>query len=326
MTFTSILAAVYEDCNYASTPATEVQTRLKRYVNEGYRSILAEPGMSRLLESATPYTFASVADQALYALPGAHAQIRTVTDRVNDRLLTAMSPQQYRQTAPDPTTSTGHPVAWVPIGYVAVPVQPSDASELFAKSTSASDTQTLYIEGVITGGYTKTASVTLTGVTAVSLSASITTWIEVTKLYVSTAAVGTITLHEDSGAGTELGRIEIGATNTNYTGFYLWPTPSSSVTYTVDTRHELADLVNGTDEPVLPTDFHPMLAKYATFREWEHKDDTRVTVAFQQYLRWMARLKYWLHSTGDTVDVASSRQTTPAVNRVGPWYPAGAGW
>ena len=48
MLFEEILAGVYEDCNYQSSPAAAVATRLKRYVNEGYRAVLSEPGLSRL--------------------------------------------------------------------------------------------------------------------------------------------------------------------------------------------------------------------------------------------------------------------------------------
>jgi hypothetical protein len=165
----------------------------------------------------------------------------------------------------------------------------------------------------------------MTGVTAVDVSTAISDWVEVTRLSLSVAAVGTVTLHEDASGGTELARIPVGATTVQYEAFYLWPTPSSIVTYTVDARRDLRDLVNASDEPPIPRDFHPMLIKYAAYREWEHKDDlTRADAALTAYRRWLSKLKYWLMSTGDAVPVAKSGGEHIGRSRLGAWYPAGS--
>jgi hypothetical protein len=327
MDLTALLAACYEDLNYQSSPASAVTTRLTRYLNEGLHAIVAEPGLARVVDSDGPFSIASVADQARYVLPDAYTQIRHITERTNDTTLRMMTLDQYRRIAPDPTAVTGTPDAWVPIGRVAVAKQPSDASELFIDSTSASDTNTCYIEGIVTGGYRRTASVSMTGTTAVSLSASITDWIEVTRLSLSAAALGTVTLHEDASGGTELARIPIGQTLSAYQAFYLYPTPESVITYLVDARRDLRDLANLSDEPPLPRDFHPMLVKYACYREWEHKDDlTKAQAALSAYQTWLSRLKYWLLSTGDTPLVMRNGGERFGRSRLGPWYPAGSGW
>lgn len=326
MDLSALRAAVYEDCNYASTPASDVSTRITRYLNEGLRLILAEPGMARVLDTDTPFTFASVANQSRYVLPDAYAQIRHITERSNDRRLDMMSLDQYRRLEPDPTATTGLPDYWVPIGRVAVAKQPSDASELFIDSTSASDTNTCAIEGITTGGYRRTATVSMTGTTAVSLSTSITDWIEVTRLSLSSAAAGTVTLHEDASGGTELARIPIGQTVSQYEAFHLWPTPSSVLTYTVDARRDFRDLSVTSDEPPIPRDFHPMLVKYAAYREWEHKDDlSRAEAALSSWTRWMSRLKYFVMSTGDTVPYMKDGGTRTGRSRLGAWYPSD-GW
>lgn len=321
MEFSAILAAVYEDLGYASSPASDVVTRIKRYVNEGMQAVVAEPSIYGLIEADTPHTFDSVASRSQYSIPDGYAYLRQVVDTTNDRALEAMTLSDYRRLDPDPSANTGTPTHYVPLGRVAVAVQPSDASELFFDSTSASDTNTAYIEGIFTGGYRRSASVSMSGTTAVSLSASFTDWIEITDFYLSAAAAGTVTLLEDSGTGTELARIAIGQTRPSYQGFHLWPTPAGANTYRVDVRRELDLLVNATDEPMLPRDFHPILAKYATFREWERKDDSRSTGARQQYELWLSRLKYRLAQTGDSLPVARADRAVGR-SRLGPYYPA----
>lgn len=322
MDFSAILSAVYEEAGYQTSPASAVVTRIKRFVNEGVRAVLSEPGLARLADSDSPATFASVASQARYVLPESVNRILRVSERTNDYALDIMSMDWYRKVEPDPTT-TGTPTHVVPIGRVAVATQPADASEIFVKSTSASDTsQIAYIEGIITGGYLRTASVTLTGTTAVTLSAAITSFIEITDFYLSAAAVGTVTLLEDSGSGTELARITIGATRPRYYALYLWPTPAAAVTYYVDYRRELVDLVNNTDEPPMPTDAHPALVAYAVMREREQKEEPeRYVIAKARYDKALSRLKYATQTLGSEIPV-SGRRAVVGHSRLGSMYPA----
>lgn len=322
MTFTEILAAVYDETGYQSSPASSIVTRVKRFVNEGIRAIVSEPGLSRLLDSDSPATFASVASTARYVLPESVNRILAVSERTNDLALRVMSLDAYRHLDPDAASTTGTPSHIVPIGRVAVATQPSDASEIFVDSTSASDTGTAYIEGAVTGGYVRTASVTMTGTTAVSLSASITDFIEITDFYLSANAVGTVTLHEDASGGTELARITIGQKRPRYYGFYLWPTPAAAVTYYVDYRRELSELVQDTDEPPFGTDAHPALVAYAVMREREQKDDLqRYVIAKSRYDKAVARLKYATQTIGGEIPV-SGRVPRAGRSRLGAYYPA----
>lgn len=331
MTLGTLLSAVYEEVGYQSTPATAVTTRITRYLNEGVRAVLGEPGLARLADSDGALTFASVANQARYVLAEAVARVIGITDQTNKIALSVIDLSTYRTFSPDPTSVTGLPVRYVPIGRVAVAVQPANASELYAVSTSAADTtQTIYVEGILTGGYRRTASVQLNGTTAVSLSSAITSFIEVEDVYVSAACAGTVTLLEDSGLGTELARITIGATRPRYFGFYLWPTPTAATTYTVDYRRELTDLANTTDEPPLPTDYHPMLVAYGVMREAELKANTALYVqAKTRYDRFLSRLKYATQSMRDELPVAG--RGTRRLSRLGGSFPAdwvdsGTGW
>jgi hypothetical protein len=86
---------------------------------------------------------------------------------------------------------------------------------------------------------------------------------------------------------------------------YLWPTPSAAITYLVDTRKPIRDLVQATDEPPVPPAFHPMIAAYARMREWEQKGETdKLLIATQQWGRWLSRLKYAVRSDPADLPVA----------------------
>jgi hypothetical protein len=320
LTFSDILADVYADLGYQSSPASAEVARIKRYVNQGMRAVLGEPGMGRLLDSDSPLTVASVASQARYVVPEAVALIHGISERTNDRRLMAMDLKTYRIHEPDPASATGTPTHYVPIGRVAVAVQPSNASEIFVDSTAAGDTGTAYLEVITTGGYRRLLSVTMTGATAVTFSASVTDIIQIEDFYISAAAVGTVTLHEDASGGTELARITIGQKRPRYTGFYLWPTPSAAVDYLVDYRREVSELVNDADEPPFPTDYHDMLSAYARMRHYEKQDDGRYQVAKAQFDKRLSQLKYATQTGPDELPVMGGRWI--GHSRLGGWFPA----
>jgi hypothetical protein len=319
MTFTAILSDVYADVNLVSSPAATEVARIKRYVNEGVRVVLGEPGLTRLADSDAPVTVASVANQARYVVPEAVARIMGMSERTNDRTLAAMSLGEYRRREPDPASMSGSPTHYVPFGRTAVAVQPSNASQLLMDSDAAGDTNTAYIETIRTGGLMKSASVAMTGVTAVNIGNS--DVIEVTDLYLSAVAVGTVTLVEDASGGTVLATIAIGALRPRYYGFYLWPTPSAAVDYLIDYRRETVELVNDTDEPPLPTDYHYILSAYARMKYYEKTDDTRYGIAKGAFDQALSRLKYATQTGADELPVMGRRRVT-GHSRLGGMYPS----
>lgn len=313
MTRAQLLSELARRLNKATTLDTATQDRLIGFLNETHRELLSLPGMQRLRDDVL--TFSSVASQARYALPWV-PKVNRIFDTTNDRVLEPMTLDVYRDIDPDATGTTGTPSAWVWAGQASVAKQPSDASSLFVKSSAAGDTtQTCYLEGEIDGGYPRTASVTLTGTTAVNLSSSISDWVRVTKFYLSAAPAGYVTLHEDSGSGIELARIHIGQTSQRYLLLYLYPTPSGVVTYSADVVLGLTDLAQNTDEPRLPQDFHDLLVAGAMVREYEKTEDTRLTVSLQRYEDRKRDLLYWLHQTG---------RRPMRRSQLGSWYQAGS--
>lgn len=306
-----MLSDLYRRLGYASSPASEVTTRLTAFLNEGLQEVYSEPGLAAHLSLHQPsLTFASVAEQAIYSLPPGVPRIESIRETTNDVTLEMRTRDWYRQVAPDPSVNTGTPHFWIPFGYAAVAQQPSDGSEIFVDSTSGSDTNTAYIEVIRTGGYPRTLSVSMTGTTAVSLSAAITDIVQITKFYLSAAAVGTVTLHEDASGGTELARIPIGQTFARYQQVALYPTPASALTYTVDGERDLPDMSNSNDEPPFPARFHRGLVDYALWKEWEKKDDGRFDGAKKRYEQMVKDLRY--HVTCPP-DFLPSRIPPPAV-------------
>jgi len=317
MTRAELLSELARRLNKATTLDTATQTRLIGFLNETHRELLSLPGMQRLRDDTL--TFASVSGQARYALPWV-PKVNRIFENTNDRVLVPMSLATYRDIDPDAANTSGTPSNWVWVGQSPVAVQPSNASSLFVKSSAAGDTtQTAYLEGEITGGYPRAASVTLTGTTAVNLSSSISDWVRVTKFYLSATGVGYITLHEDSGAGTELARIHVGQTSQRYLLLNLWPTPSEVLTYSADVVFGITDLAQNTDEPRLPLDFHDLLVAGAMVREYEKTEDNRLAVSIQRYQDRKRDLLYWLHATG-----LNDVRMVEAQSRLGIWYPAGS--
>lgn len=268
MNFLALQYDVYRLCGWADSPAAAVSTRVKARLNVWHRKLLTKPGADWL--RADVLTFASASGTNRYGLPQGVARVKQIWETTNDKRLERRDLKWLRSYHTDP--AAGIPTQWIPMSWTGVATQPSNASEIFAKSTAA-DTATIFIEGYITGGYFRTASVALTGTTAVSLSTSITTWIAITKVYVSATCTGVVTLHEDSGAGTELARIAIGQTYPRYQSIFLVPTPNAVVTYNVDCDLEIPDMANNTDEPLLPVDFHWLISAGARRDEWLKKGD-----------------------------------------------------
>jgi hypothetical protein len=301
-----------------STPNAETQDRIRGFINERHRDVLTD--FPQLRDDTI--AFDSVANQQDYAI-AEHgiARINRIWETTNDRQLDMRSLSWLRATDPDP--STGTPDTWIPMSYTQVHTQPSNASEIFVDSTSASDVYRCYVEGWRTGGIRASVEVTMTGTTAVSISSAITDWVQIDKFFLSQAAVGTVTLHEDASGGTELSKIGIGDTYAKYLAFLLYPTPSAVVTYTCDVTRSISDMVNPTDEPLLPLDFHQMLAIGARLDEYEHSDDARRAIAEVEWDRWHKRLTSWIVAH-PSVRIDLNAEGGAGRSRLGAWYPSGS--
>jgi hypothetical protein len=321
LTLSELLADLYRRFGYASSPASEVTTRFTALLNETQAEILSRPGLESLLHGSL--TFASVASTPTYALPQAVARVKAIYEGTNDQRLIPQSLDWYRTAYPDTTAVSGVPDHFVDLGFLGVAQHPSDASEVFVDSTAAGDTNTAYIEGYRTGGYFKSLSVSMTGTTAVSLGAAIADFVLITKFYLSAAAVGTVTLHEDASGGTELARIPIGQTHARYRRIALAPTPASVITYNVDFEWDPQNMANAMDEPVLPPRFHRLIGIGTRMKEFSKKDDTRYRETEREFTKGLNDLHYFVASGAHGMPVMG-QPAAQRPSRLGGWYPAGS--
>jgi hypothetical protein len=193
VTLTQILAELYRRTGEKSSPHADIVTRFTSHVNVTHRQLLRKPGLAKLRDDTI--TFPSVAGRAVYALPPSIAKIQHIQDRANNRPIGEKSLGWLRSTDPGLTSAGGPSDVYIPRGYQPVAVQPTEACTLYVISNSASDTGTAYLEGFRSGGYPFRASVTMTGTTGVTFGLS--DIIEVTKFYLSTAAVGAVRLVDE---------------------------------------------------------------------------------------------------------------------------------
>ena len=264
MTFLEIKQRVFDRLQVSRTQTGDLNTTIGGLVNQWHRQILVQPVFKGFRK--TEVTEASVANQWRYGTK--LLEIEHITERTNDERLIKRTESWWRRNFPDPTEDTGDPEYWVPLGQTRIKKRPANASEIFAISSSASDTNTISVEVVRTGGLIQLLSVTMTGATGVSLDTAITDIEDITDVYLSAAAVGLVELREDSGVGTVLSEIGIGETKPRYTQFVLVPTPSSALTYFLNGVARMTDLVNDFDEPLIFEDFHDILVNGAVYEYW----------------------------------------------------------
>lgn len=317
MTFLELLQDTYRRTNKQTSPDSETVTRIKAFVNQRHRTLMTMPGMDQFRRSSG--TFTSVVDEPRVALPQALAQIESLyqTDPNNWRLgeksidwLRTVNPQQ----------NSGTPIYYVPKGYEYVAVQPSDASAIWIKSDDATDEGTAYIQGVRTGGIQGKDSITMTGTSAVQFGL-FSDWIQIDKLYVSTPAAGSITIHEDSGSGTELAQITIANVRPYYFVILLWPTPAEAQDYAFDYQRRILDLVQDTDEPYLPDDYHDLLSIGARMDEYEKMDDSRFNTAKREWAEKFKSLQFFIHGRASERLIPRSTSGRIGWNDLGGYFP-----
>ena len=325
MTLTTILADLYRRFDYTSSPPTATTTRLTAFINQRIRELLAMPGMEHLRQDVTPIT--AYADQARTGLPPSIAWIYAITDRTNNLKLEQVPLSTLRVTDPAQSFVSGFPSRYAVIGDQAVFRQPA-TSGLWVVSTSASDnTQKAYVESVVTGGYpnpTITAGTALNGATRVQIG-TLATHIEVTRFYIDAVGVGSVSLYDAAAAGNELARIPIGRTFSRCLAVEWFPIQTDDTTEYVDYQREVNDLVNATDEPLVPQDFHPLVIDGAALSELLFIGDLAgAAVARQDWERGKLAIKAFRNNDGDRI--ASLRYEGHAFSRLGGKYPADSIW
>ena len=313
MNLGAILLDSYRRLGYSSSPEGEITARLSAFADETQKEIVREPGCEQLLR--IQLTFTTTADRAEYGLGMGLAKIAAVRDVASDQALRPMSESDYRMRVPDPSRERGKPLYYVPLALSPLALRPTTISPIFIKSDSALDVQTANWEVLLSSGEIRVGSTVLTGTTAVTFEALITSVIQVIDVYLSQAANGTVTIHQTSGTGTELGRITVGQTRVFRSQLALLPTPTEVLTLTVEGERDTTELINPTDEPILPPRFHPMIGIGIRKREFEFRgNQDRWMMADNEWQAWRGELRRFLDPTRGII--------VPGGQRMG-WSPFG---
>lgn len=318
MNLTTILARSYQRLGFGASPGSEVTTRLTGFVNDEVKEVLSDPILSKLRRRTIPVV--TVADVATCTLPQAAVRIYSLVDRTNQRPLDEVDQEWIREQDASRIMTSATPEAFAVIGYTQpIARQPSDSSQLLVKSSAAGDTtQTAYIEVMNSDGYIQLASVVLTGVTAVNLGPADS--VSILDFYLSAVPAGEVTLHEDTGAGTELAKIGIAKTRARYAALEIFPTPSAAITLYADADLEIQDLVNGTDEPFIPDEFCEVLIHGVRKREYQKREKIDlIKEANSDRSVWLGRLHFHMHRK-----IASTGGGSERRSQLGPYYPAGS--
>jgi hypothetical protein len=317
MTLADILSDLYGSLGYASSPDSGVTSRLTRFVNDGYKTLIRLPGFKQVRFKTINLT--SVLNQKLYGITPAAVQILKISDQTNNQSLLEMSLDTFRRVDPQELV-TGVPTHYVRMGLRPVYQEPA-TSGVWVASASASDTAiTVRLVGTTVTGETAVQTATLNGTTRVQVGA-LTTFTGISEWNINTAAVGAVTLYDAAVSGNALSTIQVGKTSVQYLVIRLWPTVQDAYSYVIDIETPLPELTNAVDVPVIPEDWHTMLVEYGRMLEYEYRGDERWPIAKGMFDQNLKGLKVRLWNSPDFLPVAGVIPNVP--NNLGPWYPSG---
>lgn len=321
MNLASILLDCYRRLRYTTTPPAETAIRMTAYVNDAHADICTIPGLMRLRDDTIVIT--ALANQSRTGLPPSVARINGIIDRVNNVKLQQVPLAELRSVDPAQAFTGGYPLRYSVVGQQAVQIQPAvTGTGLWAASTSTSDTtQHVFVESIRLGGYPNQTIISgslLAGTARVPIGA-LTDHIDVTRFYLDNPAVGYVSLYDAASSGNELARIPVGKMWSRYQAVNWWPIQTQDCIEYADITRTIEDLVNPTDEPLIPTDFHTLLVLGALEREYTRLDDSRAQSVRADYQQNMSDMVSWIMNDGDRI--ASLRPTGISWNRLGGNYP-----
>ena len=310
MTFLELQNHTLQACGHTTAVTSDPRTRIKREINAWQRRILTRPGFQRLLRDSEN-TFTSAANQRVYGLGPVVGRILGI-QAVVDRTVLALRDLAWLRRA-GTTATLGTASVYIPRGAFPVQQNPQAPGTIQVASTSLLDVTQIIDWTVITSDLSRISGTsTLTGTTQVFIAHPVA---EIIKWTMRTPAVGTVTL--TSLAGHVLVRLPPGQLTGRYLHVELFPTPSSALQYRVDYIREITDLVDDTDLPLLPPDYHHLLAIGAEYDEWRKLSDDRMNVARQDLEQEIKSLNAWLWDLPD-----DSQLGRIPISRLGGMFPA----
>ena len=324
MTLNEIELDVFRRLDYADSPPTSVKARIDGFINQRHRQLLASDRMRPLRMATT--TLVTVANLPSYGLPYGCARISRVMDQTNDFMLSTRSYEWARQQYPDLSTASGTPEAWIPLGFAPVTTRPFQAAGLWIVASNATPGTGLIFTLVLVGqgGQTLTLhpalNATPTTRQPITLPGGFTPT-DILDFYVNKPLTADVGIYDSATAGNLVSQIATDQTTARYYRIGFVPVPGSAITYWIDYEREIPALVDPYDEPLLPIDFHDIIALLARMDEYEFKSDDRWMTTRTLVDERKRELRAWVENH-DTFRVTAI-PTTPSRSRLGPYFPAG---
>lgn len=320
MQLSEVLSQLYARLDFESAPPAAVTTRLTSFVNATQREVLRRKGMGPLHQRVLP--FVTVADDPFAVLPQGMTKVVLVMDRSNNRRIWPKSMAWIQNRDPGQEL-TGPPDVFTVLDYAsAVRADPLTTGEsLSAVSTSNTDTsQTLYVQGITDAGLVQSGTIALNGVVPSTLP-GVNNWVVITRWWMGGgvgASAGTVTL--STASGIELGSIAPLQFTPRYTRLQLNPTPASVQTLYAYGLVSVPDIVQASDETLIPDDFIDVLVMGALEKEYLKREKVSMAGTFgNKKEAIIAELRSYLASPQEAKGVGMD-----GFSALGPWFPAGS--
>lgn len=315
MILSTIEGQCFERLNINPSPPTSIKTRIDNYINATIRETLADPTISAYL-CRRVLPFVTNVSSAYCVLPQVCTKVHNIVDRNNRRVLFEVTPEWIRRRDPGQTFSSTTPIAYAVRNYSSpVSAQPAAQGQLTAVSSNAGDTGTLYCAVIGANGYIKLANVALNGTTPVNLGPTDTNFVQ--DLYLGATQLGEVTVLDSS--SNTLAILGIGQYRCRFTLLEMYILTSAAVTLYADVDVALTDLVNATDECVIPEQWSEVIVQGVRRREYEGREKSLFQEAKGEYETLRRKLRYAITSRDALVD-----RDKPGFSQLGPYFPAGS--
>ena len=260
-----LLMAKQQPISSISTDNTEMAYKAQLAINDVIRDL------SNLLKIKTrllTFTFDTTNETRTYVInKRIHFPFLNLRQKSTDEIITQMASEDFDYFVPD-DSGTGTPGLYYLESFTGVKNQPASAGEVvYAVSDSASDTDTVVVQGYDTSDNYIVNEITLSGTTAVGSSSTFKFISSVSKPHTTGAVtfrnLGSTTTYEVLNAKeTHSRRLTIG----------LHPIPNGTITIYGRGWEKIPDLVNEYDVPAGLTEDHINAIKFGAFAHFMEFD------------------------------------------------------
>src|SRR5262249_40506469 len=147
---------------------------------------------------------------------------------------------------------------------------------------------------------------------------------ELDKAYLDLPTIGNVSVYDASVGGNELIRIAAKRYQVDYLTNVLWPAPSAVWTFYVDYTRDMLNLMQPTDRPLLPEDFHDLVLMGARYSDYEFKKDlASMKVTREEMLSRASALFNWVNNNPDQILVPGQQPRGTRFSNLGSWFPSG---